>query len=224
MSTATLTYRQRQAAETRHQIVRAARRVFAAKGYGAATIADVAAAAGVAIPTIYKLYGSKRSLLAAVSDSWAQDYAPRQPETLPFGPVEAIKWWAATVRKQWEAGLDIGMIYAGAVTSEPDVQEDLQPRLAARERAIRTVAERIGGALRQDQTPETAAAIISSLSIPEVYRDLVRDRGWTPEAYECWLEQTLTQQLLAQDDHTSNQRGYQPRFPRTTTATPAGDR
>jgi AcrR family transcriptional regulator len=205
VSTGSLTYRQRQAAETRHRIVRAARRVFAAKGYGAATIADVAAAAGVAVPTIYKLYGSKRSLLAAVSDTWAQEYAPRQLESVPSGPVEAINWWAATVRKQWEVGLDIGMIYAGAVTSEPDVQEDLRPRLAGRERAIRTVVERIGGALREDRTPATATAIISSLTIPEVYRDLVRDRGWTPEAYEYWLQQTLRQQLLAQDYNTSNQ-------------------
>ena len=49
------TYRQRQAAETRARIERAARQVFADSGYGAANIADVAQAAGVAVPTVYKL-------------------------------------------------------------------------------------------------------------------------------------------------------------------------
>ena len=39
-------------------------------------------------------------------------------------------------------------------------------------------------------------AIISALTIPEVYRDLVRDRGWTPGRYQQWVERTLTEQLL----------------------------
>src|SRR5579862_1090900 len=106
MSTADLTYRQRQAAQTRDRITKAARRVFAAKGYGASTIADVAKAAGVAVPTVYKLYSNKRSLLAAVSEAWTQKFAPRRVDDVPDDPGEALKWWAATARRQWETGLD----------------------------------------------------------------------------------------------------------------------
>ncbi|HZE14290.1 MAG TPA: TetR family transcriptional regulator, partial [Mycobacterium sp.] len=60
MANGQLTYRQRQAAATRVRVVRAARRVFARRGYGAATMAEIARSAGVAVPTVYKLYGTKR--------------------------------------------------------------------------------------------------------------------------------------------------------------------
>jgi AcrR family transcriptional regulator len=195
VSTGTSTYRQRQSEETRARITRAARRVFNAKGYGAATIADVAKAAGVAVPTVYKLYGNKRSLLASISEAWTRHFAPRRDEDIPTDPHDAIRWWAATARRQWETGLDIGMIYAGAVASEPEVRKELEPRLAAREQTIRTMIERVKPILRPERSPDVAAAIASALTLPEVYRDLVRDRGWTPQHYEDWIIATLTAQL-----------------------------
>ena len=195
MSTGTSTYRQRQAEQTRARITRAARRVFTAKGYGAATIADVAQAAGVAIPTVYKLYGNKRSLLAALSEAWKQQFAPTRMEDVPVAPLDAIRWWASTARRQWDSGLDIGMIYAGAIATEPEVRQELEPRLAAREQTIRTVIERLAPVLRPEVTPDHAVAVASALTLPEVYRDLVRDRGWAPQDYEDWVATTLTAQL-----------------------------
>lgn len=196
MSTGTSTYRQRQAEQTRARVTSAARRVFTDKGYGAATIADVAKAAGVAVPTVYKLYGNKRSLLASVSDVWTRQFAPGRAQDMPEQPLDALRWWAATARRQWESGLDIGMIYAGAVASEPEVRKELEPRLAAREGAIRTAVERAAPALRAELSMDTACAIMSALTLPEVYRDLVRDRGWTPQEYEDWVVDTFISQLI----------------------------
>lgn len=196
MSTESSTYRQRQAEQTRTRITRAARRVFSAKGYGAATIADVAKAAGVAVPTVYKLYGNKRTLLAAVSEAWTQQFAPRRDDDIPSDPADAIRWWAATARRQWETGLDVGMIYAGAVASEPEVRKELAPRLAARRHIIGVVIDRLAPVLKAGVSPDAAAAIASALTLPEVYRDLVRDWSWTPQAYEEWVVHTLIEQLL----------------------------
>jgi AcrR family transcriptional regulator len=195
------TYRQRQAAETRARIAQAARQVFADRGYGAANITDVAQAAGVAVPTVYKLYGNKRALLAAIADAWGQEFGARSLD-VPRGPAAAISWWSGMARRQWEAGLDIGLIYAGAVTSEPDVRADLEPRLAMREQAIRLVSEAILPRLKDGLTQDDAIAIISALTIPEVYRDLVRDRGWTPDRYQQWVEHALTEQLLTRRTRT----------------------
>ena len=89
-----------------------------------------------------------------------------------------------------------GLIYAGAVTSEPDARADLEPRLALRERAIRLVGEAVRPRLKAGLTQDDAVAILSALTIPEVYRDLVRDRGWTPDRYQQWVGRTLTEQLL----------------------------
>ena len=109
-------------------MTRAARRVFAAQGYSAATIADVAAAAGVAIPTVYKLYGNKRALMTAVADSWEPQFVPsRESEDVPDDPWEAVAFWTAVVRRQWETGIDIALIYAGAVASEPGSAKSSHP-------------------------------------------------------------------------------------------------
>jgi len=61
--------RQRQALATRSAILRAAQERFESDGYEAAGIEDIAAAAGVAMPTVYKVFTNKRKLLAAVVEA-----------------------------------------------------------------------------------------------------------------------------------------------------------
>jgi hypothetical protein len=43
---------------------------------------------------------------------------------------------------------------------------------------------------------EQALEVYLTLVLPEVYRSLVRDRGWSPEEYEAWLGDQFTTQLL----------------------------
>src|SRR5690348_18283426 len=53
----------------RLRVIDAARRLFIERGYPATTIEAVAEAADVALPTLYRLFGSKRELLKAVLDT-----------------------------------------------------------------------------------------------------------------------------------------------------------
>jgi hypothetical protein len=62
---------------------------------------------------------------------------------------------------------------------------------------IRTVSERLEPVLNDGLTVEDARAIIAALTLPEVYRDLVRERGWMPERFQDWLERTLAVQLIS---------------------------
>jgi len=195
MSTSGL--RQRQAAATRRRVTRAARRVFTARGYSAATIAEVAAAAGVAVPTVYKLYRSKRGLLAAVIEGWRSEFVPAGFEAVPADPPAALAFWAKTTRRQWQHGLDIAALLTAAAVSEPEVAEELSARLKVRDAWVRRVAEIIEPNLAPGLTPAQAAALLSALALPELYRELVIVRGWTPDVYQAWLERTLTSQLLA---------------------------
>src|SRR6516162_10635337 len=57
--------RQAQAAATRLRIIEAAHTEFEARGYEGTRIEDVAARAGVAVPTVYKAFTNKRTLLTA---------------------------------------------------------------------------------------------------------------------------------------------------------------
>jgi hypothetical protein len=44
---------------------------------------------------------------------------------------------------------------------------------------------------------ETLVALFLALTRAEVYHELVEVAGWSPDAYEKWLAQTLKQQLLS---------------------------
>ena len=182
---------------------RAARRVFTARGYSPATIAEVAKAAGVAVPTVYKLYRSKRGLLAAVIEGWRSEFVPASFEALPADPAAALAFWAGTIRRQWQHGLDIAALLASAAASEPEVADELSARLRVRDAWVRRVAEIIEPSLAPGLTPAQAAALLSALALPELYRELVIVRGWTPDAYQAWLERTLTSQLLATSEPRS---------------------
>ena len=77
--------RQRQALATRSAILRAAQERFESDGYEAAGIEDIAAAAGVAMPTVYKVFTNKRKLLAAVVEA-------AMPGDVD-APVAEQPWW-----------------------------------------------------------------------------------------------------------------------------------
>src|SRR3954453_18554187 len=53
---------------TRQQVLRAAYALFSEHGYPRTTLAEIAAAAGVSVETVYKTFGNKRSLLKELAD------------------------------------------------------------------------------------------------------------------------------------------------------------
>lgn len=176
--------------------MRAARTLFQEQGYGATTITAIAERAGVAVPTIYKTFVNKPGVLAAIVESWRGEFVPGGFESIPQDGPAAIAWWAHTARQQWETGYDIAIIFAGAMTSEPAVRQELAKRLEYRAAAVTRVAQAVAKASRPRLQVPQAAAIISALTLPEIYRELVHDRGWSADQYEDWISQTLTQQLL----------------------------
>ena len=77
--------RQRQASATRSTILRAAQERFERDGYEGTRVEDIAVTAGVAIPTVYKVFTNKRKLLAAVVEAATSgDVA---------APVIEQPWW-----------------------------------------------------------------------------------------------------------------------------------
>src|SRR3954453_18221399 len=61
--------RERQAQQTREEILRAARRLFAERGYTRTSVRDVAEAAGVAPQPVHHRVGSKPALVARLNDA-----------------------------------------------------------------------------------------------------------------------------------------------------------
>jgi AcrR family transcriptional regulator len=97
-------------AEARRQaILAAAMRVFAAKGYAGAGTSDVAQAAGIGEPTIYRYFANKRELYEAaleetgehISQSWRRIAAehPRAIEAI----AHLASWYIAELQAHPEA-------------------------------------------------------------------------------------------------------------------------
>ena len=62
-----------QARETRRSILQAAQELFVANGYAATTIQAIADRAGVAVQTLYAVFGTKRELLRQLIESTITD-------------------------------------------------------------------------------------------------------------------------------------------------------
>src|SRR5258706_13217156 len=84
--------RQEQSAETRRRIIAAARELFIRRGYGQATIAQIAKTAGVAVETVYAQFRNKAALLR---QGWFVDFRARQGQTPLYARarMQAILAW-----------------------------------------------------------------------------------------------------------------------------------
>ncbi|MFJ4831130.1 TetR/AcrR family transcriptional regulator [Streptomyces sp. NPDC088747] len=74
-------YREKAAAQTRAAILRQAAELFAERGYGRVTVAEIANAAGVAHKTVFASVGSKADILDQIVDRAVADSGYRQSVT-----------------------------------------------------------------------------------------------------------------------------------------------
>jgi len=227
--------RDRQAAETRDAVLTAARELFLTRGYGATTIDQIAARAGVSMPTVFSAVGNKQAVLAAVRDvALAGDDLPVAiAERAPFqavlaepDPYQAIMLMVGHLTDLWGRYALIREVLRGAASSgEPALRElwDLseQQRLTAAQTFIAALARK--GPLRGGLGHHTAAEITWVHISPGSYLDLVIHRGWTQTAYQHWLAATLTAALLPPQIVPSQDPPSQSRNSRDSQAQPAPD-
>ena len=202
--------RQRHALETRSAIVEAARDLFLERGYVATTIEAIAARTGVAVSTVYLVFGSKRALLRAIRERWHEQSQIKrvlEEASTRKSARERIEMLAHGTRAQWEAGPAIVMIYKGAAAVDPEAADELRKALAGRRATLDRFVEAMAGLLRQGLEAGEAAAILRALCCYEVYQELVTESGWTADRYEEWLSRTLKAQLLAGRAGASAARG-----------------
>jgi AcrR family transcriptional regulator len=195
-----LTLRAERAEVTRRRIMTAARHLFARDGYGASTLRGVAAEAGVAVQTVYSVYGSKAGILRALREG-----AVRQPEAEAAlhdamrqrSAARRLDLFARSIRHRWELAGDVVAINRDASMSDPSIRPEVEAILGIRRNGITALARSLEVRLRPPMDVARAAAILDALTLPEVYAELVDVQGWTPDQYEAWLATMLRSQLLA---------------------------
>lgn len=192
--------RAERAAETERRIVSAARALFAARGYGATTLRDIADEAGTAVQTLYAVYGSKPNILRALRESVRDDPDADEAYRLAVAegePARALDLFARSIRLRWAAGADIVTTHVEAASVDAQVRAELTEVLEGRRMGIGRLARSLAGGASVMGNADRIAAVIDALTLPEVYRDLAELHGWSPDAYERWLAATLRASLLA---------------------------
>jgi len=194
--------RQAQSRATRLRIIDAARSEFTGHGYPATTLEAIAAAAETSLPTLYRLFSSKRALLKAVLDTtlggddepiaFADRPAVRAALAQP-DPAALIRAFARIGREFMERSSPILHALATAAQVDADAAELLaeirRQRHAGQSRIVAALAARdvLDPALDFSEAADTAYAVMS----PDVHRMLTVERGWTPDQYERWLTRSL---------------------------------
>jgi AcrR family transcriptional regulator len=200
--------RAEQAAATRARIIDVARTLFTSQGYPGTTLVQVGAAAGVATDTVLHVFGSKKALLAAVldvvvgGDSEQVAVLDRQgPQALRQEKSQRrqVAMLAVGLTGQLERIRPMDDILRSAAATDADarsLREDLQ--LRQRRAAMTAIASWIAanGDLRDHMSVDHAAAIIWTLTSPEVHQMLCDHWGWDSDQFRSWLATTLESSLL----------------------------
>jgi AcrR family transcriptional regulator len=194
--------RQRQAEEHRRSILVAARELFTRRGYAGTTLEAIADAAGVSPKTVVARFGSKRGILAEVLDPAALGSRHAAVlERLRAAPDARARLAlvARLTRDVYSAGETEFDLLRGAGSVAPELAEVSatveRRRRQQQERLIRLLRQQ--GTLRADRTDEEATDELWALTSFDLYRLLVLQSGWTPEHYEMWLGEALSERLLA---------------------------
>jgi AcrR family transcriptional regulator len=191
--------RQRQALETRRAIAGAARSLFAERGYAATSIEVVADEAGVAARTVYSIFGTKKAILGAICEDWLTEAGVM--ETVAEGLAEPdlrrrLALVAYSSRRQWESERGVRAMLEGAAASDADVARMLASWKSDRARSLHSVVMGLEANLREGIDAKRAGAIIRALTSAEIYSELVAGEGWTPNQYQDWLTDLLSNVLI----------------------------
>jgi len=191
---------------TRGRVVEAAARLFVEHGYLATTIEHVAEDAGVAVQTVYYIFGTKRNLLAAVLDaSIAGDVEP-----IPVLERD----WVEALRAEQDATSAVERLVVATVAivartmaiyevvrraaADPEVSallEEVRSRRRADQRALIEILWQ-SGHLRPQVDADIAADVLYGLINEEVLQLFIGDCGWEVDQFRSWATSLMLQQLV----------------------------
>jgi AcrR family transcriptional regulator len=201
-----LTRRER-ARRTRAAIVRAATEEFRARGYHGATMAAIAQRAGVAVQTVYFVFGTKPALLTATID----DAVMGESDPVPPARTEwwregtstadggrAIRLFATNVAAILERSAALDRVAAAASATDPEIVDLVRHHDSMRAHSYRDYMDSLAsrGLLRADRDVSEATDVLLTLVGSNVFLDFTEGRGWSRQHYVDWASETLCTLLL----------------------------
>jgi TetR/AcrR family transcriptional regulator of autoinduction and epiphytic fitness len=199
--------RTERAQNTRTRVIEAATRLFVQQGYATTSMRAIATEAGVSVPTVELLFGTKAQLLHVVIDvavagddepvpvlrrGWAAD-AQSAGNLADFLSVVAQVLSEAQARS---AGVMLAAYEAAA--SDPDIQLLIMDRESQRERTTNWIVNGVvdRAALRPELDRARAIDTVWMLMDPVIFNRLTRHRGWSLDRYASWFADSVTRLLV----------------------------
>jgi TetR/AcrR family transcriptional regulator of autoinduction and epiphytic fitness len=199
--------RQVQARETRQQIVESARTLFFTRGYSGTTIDAIAQAAAVSSETVYSIFSNKRNILSHLMDiSIGGDDQPihlldrPEPQAVlrESDQHRQIALFSQGITEILARVAPLFEVLRSAAKTEKDIEDLLNHMLKERLENMTAFARQIAshGSLREGMEVSTAAELLWTITSPEIFLLLTRDRHYSKLQYSTWLQSTLSLLLL----------------------------
>jgi len=203
--------RKERAGRTRARILTAARAEFTAKGYHATTMAAIASAAGVAVQTVYFVFGTKPALLQELLGVAVMGLSG---DGLPVQRPEDTDWFrealesgdgtralasfvagAIPVYSRAAAVAETARVAAQTDSDVADVYTQAESRRVEEfSRVIHALADH--DALRTDLTIAQATAVLTTVFGPQSYLSYTAEHQWSDAELADWMSDALARLLL----------------------------
>ena len=149
-------------ADRRRQILAAAVKVFADKGFHASRVGDIAEEAGIAYGLVYHYYESKEDLLETIFRTTWTEMLARIGEVEEAGvpAAEAVRQVTALLLRTWRRDPDLVRVLVREVTRNQHIQreiEEITQAMEALERIIQRGQE--SGEFRSELDPRLGAVV-----------------------------------------------------------------
>jgi AcrR family transcriptional regulator len=189
------------------RITKAAAELFRERGYTRTTIADIAAAGGVAVQTVYFVFHTKTEILDSAYNlavmgeddpAVPQDQAwYRQAVAEPDASV-AVRLVVDGVSEILRRIAPLDLAVRTAAAADPEAAAFLARNEAMRLDGYREMVGFLGlkSPLRQSLTEAQATDVLLFLASPGAYRAFVLERGWTHAEWVTWTSGALAEQLF----------------------------
>lgn len=194
------TMRERQAEFSRNEILKAARSLFAERGFTKTTVRDIAQAAGVSAQTVYDSIGSKQAVVARLNDlidSEAGIGAIIGPVAASRDPQQVAVLSARITRAMIENCGDIIRAIVTGAAAEPEIQAVLDDGHRRHLEGARTVVGLLQGMDALVSTADLATTSETLAAITDFRFALIlrENYGWTLDRIEEWMT-TASRNLL----------------------------
>jgi AcrR family transcriptional regulator len=196
--------RAEQAAATRARIRSAGAALFEEHGFSGTRIEDIATRAGVAVPTVYKVFGNKVNvLIGAVEHAMAGDEASIDQQTWfteqldEPDPAEQLRLVARNARRMYERAGSLLNVMRAAAPLHPELEQAWEAIETGRRSRSRSTAKRLHAKApgRTRLSPNDTAITLLALTEPEMFTTF-GCAGRRAEQYEAWLADVLVRSLL----------------------------